>query len=79
MPFRVPRMPPGSGYYGFSKNWRDLERACDDEENGPDPSLLGFLGITQTFPVITQTLLVVTQILRGVTINFQKIGDLEIA
>jgi hypothetical protein len=72
-------MHPGRGHYGFSKNWRDLERAGDDEENGPNLSLLAFLGITQTFPAInqtlpavTQTLAVVTEILQGVTIDFRK-------
>jgi hypothetical protein len=78
-PFRVARMPPGRGHYRFTKNWRDLKRACENEDNGPNLSLLAFLGITQTFPVITQTLLAVPQILRGFTIDFQKIGDLEIA
>jgi hypothetical protein len=77
-PFRVARTPPGRGHSGFEKNWRDLQRACEDEENGPNLSLLAFLGITQTFPANTQTILAVTQILRGVTMDFQKIGDLKI-
>jgi hypothetical protein len=56
-----------------------LERACEDEKNGPNLSLLAFLGTTQTFPAIIQTLLAVTKIFRVVTMDFQNIVDLDIA